>query len=554
LKFQGVGQLQAKEIFFLFAESPPTAKGQQSQPRAKHLLARNDVHMNSPELSSKVEQMEVWFEEGAGGWGPGSVASERPGTAVPGVMVGAGVEGRGMGGSPPIASPVGAAVQLPPQQGAQPPPQQTVAHRFEVVGRLLRARVLLAGQQAAVSNLTIEDGVRFLETQTAQPGEQPLMIRGDRLEAENPSAPNGIVTVTGRPARFEGRGLGLTGSNINLNRGTNRLWIDGPGQMDRPMPADPQGPALVAPGVLTIDWQRRMEFDGNTAQFDEGVVVATPQQQLRTETMLVRLQRPISFSEPNVQGTPQIEEIQCHGGVSMENRTLNQQQQLSSYDRMQVTDLAVNVQSGALTAGGPGWLNSVRRGSDQPFSGPTAPARGNAPAQDQLNCLHVKFQKSITGYVPSGNLLRRQLTFADQVKMAYAPVDNWDAMLTTDNPDKLGPNGVVISCDRLSVVEMLLPVGGRRAIELEALGNTRVDGTTFTATGNRITYAEAKDLLILQGDSRSDARLFRQLETGAERSEAAAQEMHYWPKTKRLNIIGAQSLQIGQPPNVNKQR
>ena len=130
------------------------------------------------------------------------------------------------------------------------------------------------------------------------------------------------------------------------------------------------------------------------------------------------------------------------------------------------------------------------------------------PAQDQLHCLHVKFRGSITG-----NLLRRQLTFHDQVRTSYGPVDNWDAMLTTENPDQLGPRGVTVRCDQLSVVQMLLPVGGRRAVELEALGNAVVENITFTARGNRITYAEAKDLLILEGDGRSDAELWRQLQS-----------------------------------------
>ena len=40
-----------------------------------------------------------------------------------------------------------------------------------------------------MSNLTIEDGVQFLETQTAQPGERPIVIRGDRLVATDVTAP-----------------------------------------------------------------------------------------------------------------------------------------------------------------------------------------------------------------------------------------------------------------------------------------------------------------------------------------------------------------------------
>lgn len=419
---------------------------------------------------------------------------------------------------------------------------------------MLRARVLLQGQQAAISNLTIEDGVRFLEIQTARTVERPLLIRGDRLEVVDADKPHAAVTVTGQPARFEGRGLGLTGPNIHLDRGANRLWIDGGGRMDLPVAGDLQGKPLPATGVLTVDWRRRMQFDGSTARFEEAVVANSPQQQLRTETMEIKLQQPIRFGAMNMQQQPQVEQILCQGGVSMESRTLDQQQQLSAYERLQVTDLAVNLLSGALTAGGPGWLNSVRHGSDDVLGNRAAAAARNpaaatpaaAPPSDQLNCLHVRFQKSITG-----NLLRRQMSFSDQVQTAYAPVASWDAMLPVENPDVLGPKGVTVRCDQLSVAEMSTPMGNRRSVELEALGNTVVEGTTFTARGNRITYAEAKDLLVLEGDGRSDAELFRQPLPGVPTSKAAARKILYWPKTNRVKVDGARSLELSQFPGGN---
>ncbi len=536
LRYQGVGQLQAKEIYFWLSELPPAAKGQQSQLRPDRMMARADVHMNSTQISSQVEQLEVWFEEKPNGGplsavtGPGTAnqGAERSGTAV-------------AGGTPAAVIP-----------GTSPSPQASL-QRFEVVGRLLRARMILGGSQPAVSNLTIEDDVRFLETQTAQPGEKPLMISGNRLDAVDVTAPTAAVTVVGQPAHFEGRGMGLTGPNINLNRGENRLWVDGAGQMDLPLPADPQGQSLVGPGMMTVTWQRRMDFDGRTATFTNAVVATTPQQQMRTETMLVRMQRPINFAQPNAQASPQVEEIQCCGGVAIENRSFDAQKQPTSYDRLQVTDLAVNVLSGAFTAGGPGWINSVQRGggnnplvASSPQNRTPVAATG---AQDTLKCLNIGFQKKITG-----NLLQRHLTFTDHVRMTFAPAPNWDAMISTDNPDKLGPEGVVVRCDQLSVIQMLLPIGGRRYYELAAMGNTFVEGTTFTARGAAITYNEAKDWLILKGDGRIDADLFQQKEVGVEASKFSAQEIHYWPKTKRVNVINARALQINQPPNIQPKR
>jgi len=101
----------------------------------------------------------------------------------------------------------------------------------------------------------------------------------------------------------------------------------------------------------------------------------------------------------------------------------------------------------------------------------------------------------------------------------------------------LDDRGAVISCDRLTVAQMAVP-GGEPALELEATGNTVVEGRTFMARGARVSYAQSKDLLILEGDGRNDAELFRQLTLGGPTNRTAAKKIHYWPKSKRLNMDG----------------
>jgi hypothetical protein len=217
---------------------------------------------------------------------------------------------------------------------------------------------------------------------------------------------------------------------------------------------------------------------------------------------------------------------------------------------MEVTDLAINQLGGGLT-GGPGWINTVRYGSDdmvpgQPAAAPAAPAK-----RDQLYCLHVKFQRGITG-----NVLFRRVTFRDQVRATFGPVDNWDAMLTTDNPAKLGPKGVVSRCDELQVFQPLLPVGGRRAIEIYALGNAQVEGllkdVQYKALGSRIMYAQAKETLIIEGDGRAPAELFRQTQPGAPASRLPAQRIRYSLKTNEPEVDGLQMLEVPLPSGNEK--
>ena len=79
---------------------------------------------------------------------------------------------------------------------------------------------------------------------------------------------------------------------------------------------------------------------------------------------------------------------------------------------------------------------------------------------------------------------------------------------------------------------------------MEAKGNThieglRLEGDMFMAQADRLTYSQAKDMIVLMGDGRSDAELVRQERPGAPQSRTAAQTIKYWPTTtKRVEVNG----------------
>jgi hypothetical protein len=423
-----------------------------------------------------------------------------------------------------------------------------------------------------IVDMVIQNGVRLEESQTSVPNEHPILIQGDRLHGTNLLALNTVVNVTGRPAHCEARGLELSGSNINLNRGINRLWIEGPGRMDYPLSGNAFSQSLYAgqtmnmSGTLQINWQKGMNFDGRTAKFEESVSAATPQFQLQTQKMEVQFKRPMDISDPGLQNQDQNqpEKLQCWGGVFLEKHSLDDQQQPISYDRMQVADLAVNLQNGALSAGGPGWLNrvflnSVDHKQNQPIAGlpvgrAPAPAGNNGPPgpeqlNNQLYCLNVRFQSAITGSFPgliTGKTDQGELIFKEQIRAAYAPVFDWSAMIDPEKQDKLGPKGIALHCGQLKVNQLPLPVGKGQSLEVEAFENAVVEGGdgVFTARGHRIGYAEAKNLLTLEGDGRTSAELYRQLQPGAPYSRTSARKFEYNAKTGAIKVIDAGPMEI----------
>ena len=82
--FPGTGRIQAKEIVFRLVESP--------QLRPDQMIANTDVHIDSPQLTGRFEQMEIWFEDAAAGASGG------------GTGAGAGGPYAGAAASPPSAS------------------------------------------------------------------------------------------------------------------------------------------------------------------------------------------------------------------------------------------------------------------------------------------------------------------------------------------------------------------------------------------------------------------------------------------------------------------
>jgi len=556
LNYGGVGHLSAGEIHFFINEVPSAKEADPPQLAPDRMLAKSNVHLDSPQLTGVVDELNVWFKPdpaAPGGYAAridtsGPTSGTASGTAAPGPQAaGPGPYGADAAGANPAAS-LGPAAQSPPP-----------ATRFHLTGRLLQVEILLAGNRATVNRLIVAENVQLQQTQTEKPDQQPVNVRGDWIEVCNASSPAAATFgVTGRPARFDGGGLGLTGETITLNNGTNLLKIEGPGFMDLPpMDRDLQGRPMPGGGPVRIHWQQRMEFNGRTARFEQSVVAASALQQLRTDALDVSFRQMIRFADYKSSGAggaadqPDVESLRCQGGVRMDGRSVDKLGQLVSVQSIETNDLAVNNLTGELAAAGPGWLRRVGLGRSpledvpglaRPASGPPASPSASTPTRPELTYLHVQFLGSITG-----NVHRNEIAFHDRVQAVYGPIPTWQSTLPDDDPDALGPRGVQLTCEHLNVVEMPSPTGGDDvSVELVASHNARVRSQRFTAWGHQISYDDRKGLLILKGDGRTDAFLSYQTEVGGPEQRISGREFLYWPQTQQIGGDGIQSLEVEQ--------
>jgi hypothetical protein len=547
VRFAQMGTITADEIFAWMtntspapAARPAAAPGQSDAWQLERVLAQvfqeknsasqGPVVVDAPQLYAKTDRLEAWVD--------------RPPAAIPPPL----------SPSAPASAPKSATVAPEPKRRSPSAPQNPT-QRFDVRGGKVQIKLVPDGDQLAVSAATIENHAHLQEL-TPRPNERPLVVKGDRLHVTEANSEQTRVAVIGNPGQLESGGMTLSGRTIEMERKTNRLWINGPGQMTMPVEQDMNGQPLAKPQSLLVTWKGSMGFQTQTVVFLQGVLAQSEQQFLTTEKLEVTLSRPIDFGRPpggapgRPQDRPQLSQMRSYGPTVLKSRDFDERGVQTSTNMLRTFDLAIDQISGAINARGPGSLTRTARGA-APQLGAADSARPQQPAAqrgsnaDGFTYLNVVYQDSITG-----NLHKRQVTFGNTTKTVYGPVKQWEEKLDPDAPGGLGTQGMVLEARQLTVQEM--PAKTRRDrgwFELEALGNVVAEGTGFTARGDRLTYAEEKDQIVLRGDGLTEAEFFQEDVGGGPRRESTANELTYWLGAQRLLVTGFKSFSAPVPNN-----
>jgi hypothetical protein len=520
-----------------------------SRVRPSRLLARGMVEADAAQAEARTDRLELWFRNQPEAPAPAPAVTTAPAAAGPPPA--------------PVTPPAIAAPSAPATVDRQRPPG-----RFVVTAGLVRGLVLVSSTGSELDEMSMEGQVRLVE-QPAAPvpaagAEQGIEIAGDQLQLSRASRFDTRAIVSGRPARVRGRGLDLTGPMVEFDRGRGRVTVDGAGQLSLPLAGGAAGfaglglttpPAAAAPeqpGKLDVTWQGRMDFDGLTARFVDRVVTAGGQATVQAGSLDVVFDRPfdLAVGEPRRAGPgPQVARIACGSGVRIES-TSAAEDGGRSRERLFARDLVVDRETGDVTGTGPGRLTSTRFGTAPAALAPPTPTAGGVPArtvaaprrEPGLTYLGVDFQRGLRG-----NIHRRAMEFHQRVEAVWGPVATWDDALDAHAPAGLPAGAVAVSCDVLGLAQPPpMPGRERSSIELGAGGNVLVEGESFTARSARLSWSEAKDLLVFEGDGRSDAQLFRQLQAGALPSTASAGKILYWRALNRVDVEDARFLDLDQ--------
>jgi hypothetical protein len=510
---------------------------------------RRRVTLDSPKLTVETRRLEVWFQNLPAVEKLPAVAERLPPTTLP----------------------------------REKPLKEPSRAKFALVGDLIQMQVIRRGDEAELEDLVIRGGVSIDEVETDEPNQVPVRLRGDSLELRGGVTGAGTIDLVGQPAEVGGRGMWLAGGTIHVVRNENRLWIDGPGEAKFPASAALAGGALgplagrerpgspiaepvsgptpppgdspserpQPPEDVHLVWRDRFHFDGQTALIDGDVQARTATQLASGSSLEVSLKERIDLAQSTSPTDAALARLKFDGGVTIENRTLDEHDEQIAFDTLAVRDLVIDAAAGKLTAAGPGTLVSRRLASaalpgvssplPMPVPMPTGPP-ADPSAPPKLNFIHIEFQGGIVG-----NIAQRQIEFQNQVRTIFAPIEAWDQSVSASRLEDLGEKGVLLTSDRLTVLEMA-PAGQTPWIEAYASGGAVVEGKQFTVQAPRIAYTSDKEKLTIEGDGFKEAELWHRAAPGEPSSYAAARKWTYWLRTGELSIEGSKEFNIQQLP------
>ena len=486
-------------------------KGQaQTEPRqakVDRILGVGNVTLHSPRMSGRANRFEIGFEDG-------KVPTKRSGT------------GTRRKGSDDSSAAAPADVDDKTAVLDQP---------FNLAADSVRVRVLRDPQDSRLNHVAEVWGEGAIALAQERPnGEAPFRVDGQKLHVVNNSEFDQTIHLHGNPGHVRDRGMHLEGNDLHVDRAANRMWVDGAGLLQLPVNSTLEGKPLDKPQVLDVWWREKMEFDGHTAHFIESVRAVLNETRMRCQTMDVTLTERISFSiqEPRQPGEQtRIKHLTCRDGVELEEYEYADSRMIG-VRRGKVWEFTADSISGETRAQGPGHLDMWRRGGgNRAALAPTKGVKANRPLSSETSdweYTHVDFAGPV-----KGNLNDRFATFNDRVRIIYGPVVR---ATDTIDPDNLPDNGGWMRCDTLQFTQQGAPKSPNAYLQVLATGNARLEGQTFYAVAESISFDESKGLYVLRSPGAQKATIFRQAKAGAPVARAVAQRMDFNPSTNELKL------------------
>jgi hypothetical protein len=406
----------------------------------------------------------------------------------------------------------------------------------DVVADLIRVRVLRGEKDGDSEVAEVWTSGHAKVRRPRKDGEEPLRLTGDRLHLINQAKDAELLHVYGSPAHIYDRGLHIEGQAVHLDRAKNLVWVDGEGLLELPVNKSLEGEPLAEPQMLDIWWKERMRFDGHTAHFYEEVRTILEDNRMSCQEMQVELTEAISFADDSdkdrlKEDKVDVHRIHCVDGVRFDSYEY-EENKLVGIRRAEFWEFSLDQQTGKMEASGPGLILSWARGSGRRAGlSPNRTVKANTGGKSKSS----KWEYTRIDFAGKtlGNIKGQHTTFHDRVEIVYGPVDK---PLEVIDVEHLPKNGGWMRSNRLHVTQSEKTETTPAYNVVVASGNAELEGRSFHARADSITYDESKELYVLRSIGSRKATIWRQTTLGGKRNRADAQRMDFIPSRNILKF------------------
>jgi hypothetical protein len=422
--------------------------------------------------------------------------------------------------------------------------------------RSVRAWINRTGPKNELDRM-VSRGKVHVHQEGAKPGDKGVDIKGETMELVRQydglrRAVGDLLVVWGEPktkksAELQLGEMFLVGPKVTIDQKENTAEVQGIGLMDMPSNTSFDGGKATKPGTrLTVQWTKGMLFDGKEANFHGKVNATQENSLLLCEALQVTLDRVVSFKEGQKGGqAAKVEKLVADRQVDIEEKVY-EKGKMVKHNRLVCQGLAMDNQEGPIIASGPGVAYLLQPGAvDSDLAGPSSPPGdrsrpGNAPAQRmEMKLTRIEFEGRMFSNNKRGN---RIATFLDKVEVSNLPAEKMDAPFNKDQPPE---RGMYLSSEILKVYTSPPAVTGGKANQtLIAEKNVLVRTPDSFARAAKVTFDEAKDLIIFKGVPGTPATFTKIPPPGGVPQGFKGQEIFYNRKTKQHMGEGLQSISV----------
>ena len=408
-----------------------------------------------------------------------------------------------------------------------------------VLGKALYSDIVVGPSKPWIEKLIITGPVVISPKEPPQNDAPAWRIDGGQLQLSSDVHDHFRLQIAGSPARLTFGDGWLEGPIVQLDQRSGHVWIENEGVLCVPAsmmhsrannPRTNANPQLLGQSdvqwlqPLKCYWKGNMLFNGLTAnivgkiEFKEGIARTGPDRLLfvqgSCESLEVRMTEPINMATPGKTNST-AHSLVLRDNVYIVTNQTDLHKNLVSKEALSVPEVTYELATNTIRGRGPGNIHSEHQSSGGMgmLAGQNKSiARGQRAPSSPLQGMHLFFRDSMELL-----LTDKRLSFMGKVEVGMGPIASFDQQINIDQMKVLQLEQSLLYGDLLRIYDASdvthrpTATMADGAWEFAAQGNvsfeSRSDNGELFGKASELTYIQAKDLLIIRGDTRIPAEI-----------------------------------------------